>query len=99
MSARRRLPTRRGSIIATFEHEGRVAVMNALRPPPTRFVITLETKAAGAEAARAIRRLLKFARRVCGLRAVDAREHIITADAETSSNGSDSARAAHPITR
>jgi len=48
----------------------------------TRFVITLETRAAGLDAARAIRRLLKFAGRSCGLKVVDARERIVAAEAE-----------------
>ena len=40
----------------------------------TRFIVTLQTTAANGAAIRALRRLLKFALRQCGLRAISVKE-------------------------
>jgi hypothetical protein len=46
-----------------------------------RFVVTLETRP-GIDGVRALRRLMKFAGRYLGLKAIDVQEHVITAEAE-----------------
>lgn len=52
----------------------------------TRLVIVFEPRA-GVDTIRALRRLLKFAGRSLGLRAISAQEHVIAADkAETAAS-------------